>query len=45
MPGLHEFDEYMVYSWRREQIKEQMKKSKHVKRIREKVKKNKIKKL
>ncbi|MFX1268409.1 MAG: hypothetical protein ACFFAK_10665 [Promethearchaeota archaeon] len=39
MPGLHEFDEYVLYSWRNEQIKEQIKKNKHVKRIRNKIKK------
>ena len=45
MPGLHEFDEYVLYCWRKEQIKEQIKKNKHVKRIRDKVKKNKLKRL
>ena len=45
MPGLHEFDEYVLYSWRKEQIKEQTKKNKHVKRIRDKIKKTQIKKL
>ena len=41
MPDLHEFDEYVLYSWRKEQIKEQIKKNKHVKRIRDKIKKTK----
>jgi hypothetical protein len=45
MPSLYEFDEYVIYSWRREQIKEQIKKNKHIKRIRDRVKKNKLKKL
>ena len=45
MPGFHEFDEYMVYSWHRGQVKEQIKKNKHIKRIRDKVKRNKLKKL
>ena len=45
MPGFHELDEYMVYSWRKEQVKEQIKKNKHINRIRDKVKKHKIKKL
>lgn len=39
----HEFDEYMLFRWRREQIKEQIKKNKHIKRIRNKVKKGKLK--
>jgi hypothetical protein len=41
MLSIHEFDEYVLYSWRKEQIKEQIKKNKHVKRIRNKIKKNK----
>ena len=45
MAGIHEFDEYVLYSWRKEQIKEQIKKNKHLKRIRNKIKKKQIKKL
>ncbi len=41
MPGLHEFDEYVIYSRCKEQIKEQIKKNKYVKRIRNKIKKHK----
>lgn len=39
----HEFDECVLYRWYREQIKEQIKKNKHIKRIRDKVKKGKLK--